>query len=60
MNRTDFGKLIAALRKEHFDPMAGKTWTQQMLAERSGLLPRAIGKIERGQKAALDADTLLR
>jgi len=60
MNRTDFGKLIAALRKEQFDPVAGKPWTQQMLAQRTGLLPRTIGEIERGQKAIMDADTLLR
>ncbi len=36
MNREDFGRLIAALRKEHGDE-ALKPWTQTMLAEEANL-----------------------
>jgi len=59
MNRKNFGQLIAALRTERFDPVLGKSWTQQMLAERTGLTTRIIGDIERGERVKLDAEVLL-
>lgn len=65
MDRKAFGKLIAALRKEHFDE-DGNRWTQARLAERaqqrnplSPLNDIIIGKIERGERALLDDQTLL-
>ncbi|MCB0176004.1 MAG: helix-turn-helix domain-containing protein, partial [Anaerolineae bacterium] len=65
MNRKAFGKLIAALRKEHFDQEDNRL-TQAMLAERaqkldplSPLNEIIIGKIERGERAILDDQTLL-
>ncbi|MCB0192476.1 MAG: helix-turn-helix domain-containing protein [Anaerolineae bacterium] len=65
MNRKAFGKLIAALRKEHFD-QDGNRLTQAKLAERAQQLdPHSplneiiIGKIERGERAILDDQTLL-
>ncbi|MCB0164124.1 MAG: hypothetical protein KDI79_07870, partial [Anaerolineae bacterium] len=65
MNRKAFGKLIAALRKEQFD-QEGNRLTQAMLAERAQKLdPHSplneiiIGKIERGERAMLDDQTLL-
>ena len=65
MDRKEFGKLIAALRKEHFDE-DGNRLTQAKLAERalqrdplSPLNEIIIGKIERGERAVLDDQTLL-
>jgi transcriptional regulator with XRE-family HTH domain len=65
MNRKDFGQLIAALRKEHFDE-EGNRLTQAKLAERAQRLdPQSplneiiIGKIERGERALRDDQTLL-
>ena len=65
MDRKEFGKLIAALRKEHFDE-EGNRLTQVKLAERarqlnplSPLNEIIIGKIERGERAMFDDQTLL-
>ena len=65
MNRKEFGQLIAALRKEHFDE-EGNRLTQAKLAERAQqrdpltpLNETIIGKIERGERAMLDDHTLL-
>ena len=65
MNRKEFGQLIAALRKEHFDE-EGNRLTQAKLAERTQqrdpltpLNETIIGKIERGERATLDDHTLL-
>ncbi len=65
MNRKEFGKLIAALRKEHFDE-DGNRLTQAKLAKRAQqrdpqtpLNEIIIGKIERGERAMLDEQTLL-
>lgn len=65
MDRKEFGKLIAALRKEHFDEN-GDRMTQAKLADRaqqldplSPLNEIIIGKIERGERALLDDHTLL-
>jgi transcriptional regulator with XRE-family HTH domain len=64
MNKVDFGKLIASLRKEH-DDEAGVPWTQAKLAEEANLAAGAdvfteyiIGSIERGNRN-LDEQTLL-
>jgi transcriptional regulator with XRE-family HTH domain len=59
MNREEFGTLVEALRKEHLDE-DNKKWTQQKLAEEARLSEQMIGTIERGSKATLDAETLLR
>lgn len=58
MNRQEFGQLIAALRKEHFDPVVGKVWSQKVLAEKSGLSEKVIGNIEQGRKVNFDSATL--
>jgi transcriptional regulator with XRE-family HTH domain len=60
MNRKEFGALIAALRREQFDPIEGKSWTQSVLAEKTNLSQRTIEEIERGAKAGIDSDTLVR
>lgn len=65
MNREEFGQLVAALRKEHFDDN-GDRLTQAKLAERvlaidpqTPLSSVVIGKIERGERTILDDQTLL-
>jgi hypothetical protein len=65
MNHKEFGHLIAALRKEYFDE-EGNRLTQAKLAEKaqqrdpfSPLNEIIIGKIERGERAMLDEQTLL-
>ena len=57
MRRSEFGKLIAALRQEHLDEY-GKPWTQQVLGQKTGLGKITIGKIERGQRGYIEEDTL--
>lgn len=59
MKKEEFGKLVTALRKEHRDENE-QIWTQQKLAELTKLTPIIIGKIERGEKANLDRDALVR
>ena len=65
MDRKQFGKLVAALRKEHYDEN-GDRYTQAKLAEiiaaedsRTPLNEIVIGKIERGERTILDDQTLL-
>jgi hypothetical protein len=65
MDHKEFGHLIAALRKEHFDE-DGNRLTQAKLAEKAQqrdphgpLNEIIIGKIERGERAMLDDQTLL-
>jgi hypothetical protein len=65
MNRKEFGQLVAALRKEQFDE-DGNRLTQSGLAARAArqnphrpLSDIIIGKIERGERAILDEETLL-
>lgn len=58
MNRKQFGQLIAALRKEHYDEL-GAIWTQARLAQEANLGEALIGNIERGTKANLEPDLLL-
>ncbi|MCB0019662.1 MAG: hypothetical protein KDE09_17850 [Anaerolineales bacterium] len=64
MDRNDFGQLVAALRKEVFDE-DGNRLTQKELANRiaaerpaTALTEVVIGKIERGERANLEADSL--
>jgi transcriptional regulator with XRE-family HTH domain len=64
MNRVDFGKLIAALRREHEDEQA-MPWSQQRLAQEANIAAGAelfnsgmISTIERG-KRGLDQNALL-
>jgi transcriptional regulator with XRE-family HTH domain len=59
MNRVEFGQLVAALRAEHLDEY-GRPWTQAKLAAATQLPVTMIGKIERGEKANLEADVLLK
>ena len=65
MDRKQFGKLVAALRKEQYDEN-GDRYTQASLAEailaqdrQTPLNEIIIGKIERGERAILDEHTLL-
>ena len=58
MEHTVFGKVVAALRKEQISFHSGQTWSQQDLAIESGLTPRIVGRIERGEQARLDGDVL--
>jgi transcriptional regulator with XRE-family HTH domain len=64
MNRKDFGKLIASLRREHEDE-EGLPWTQERLAHEANAAAGAqvynediISRIERG-KRTFDRNTLL-
>jgi hypothetical protein len=65
MDRKEFGKLVGALRKEHYDEN-GDRYTQAKLGEiilaqdpTTLLNEVVIGKIERGERTMLDAHTLL-
>ena len=65
MDRKQFGKLVAALRKEQ-DDENGDRYTQAKLAEiilnqdpQTPLNDIVIGKIERGERTILDDQTLL-
>jgi transcriptional regulator with XRE-family HTH domain len=59
MKRKDFGQLIAALRREQLDD-EGRQWTQERLAQEAALDPEVLGNIERGKRAYLKADMLVR
>jgi len=66
MDRKTFGQLVAALRKERFDE-EGNRFTQAELARvaeennsQTELNQIIIGKIERGERAILDDQTLLK
>jgi len=58
VHRATFGKIVAALRKERFDPVQGRTWTQKHLAQTAGLSERLIANIERGDRVNLEGDIL--
>ena len=58
MERKMFGKVVAALRKEQIDFNSGNNWSQEKLAEETGLTTRIVGKIERGSQVRLDRGTL--
>lgn len=58
MNREDFGRLVASLRKEIIDLRTGKFLIAKELASRANLLEKTISEIERGRKMNLDPETL--
>lgn len=60
MNQTNFGALIAALRKEQYDPIVGKVWSQARLARETSLSEKVIGDIERGTRSTLDEDIVIK
>lgn len=53
-----FGRLLAALRQEKFDPASGRRWSQKMLAQAAGLSPRIVASLQQGVKTKLETDTL--
>jgi len=53
-----FGKIVAALRREQIDFATGRRWSQQKLAEETGLTKRIVSKIERGRQARLEGEVL--
>ena len=59
MNRKEFGKLLAVLRKEQRDHQ-NNIFTQAKLAKETGLSEVVIGNLERGSKEKLDPDILLK
>ena len=58
MNRKEFGKLVAALRKSRPNSH-GQPTTQSQLAESTGISQQVLGNIERGGKVALEPEFLL-
>ena len=58
--QTHFGVLIATLRRQKFDPLAGKVWSQSRLAEEADLSLKIVGDIERGRRVNIDEHTLVR
>ena len=58
MEHVTFGKVVAALRREQINYNNGQNWSQQDLADETGLTPRIVGKIERGEQARLDGEIL--
>ena len=58
MEHETFGKIVAALRREHIDFATGRRWSQQKLAEETGLTKRIVSKIERGRQARLEGVVL--
>ncbi len=61
MNEGEFGRLLAALRREHMaegNPL--NCWTQERLGRESGLGMRIISDIETGKKQKLDREIILR
>lgn len=59
MNRKEFGRLVAALRKENMDEHL-QCWTQERLAQEANLPVALIGNIERGTKTNIYPDTLVK
>jgi transcriptional regulator with XRE-family HTH domain len=57
MNHKDFGKLIAALRKEHHN-FRGNQYTQAKLAELTNITEQIVGRIERGEKVVFEPEML--
>jgi transcriptional regulator with XRE-family HTH domain len=58
VDRTEFGRLVAALRREQRDEYY-REWTQQRLGAETGLGKAVIGKIEQGKRSILDEETLV-
>jgi transcriptional regulator with XRE-family HTH domain len=57
--RREFGRLLAALRKERILEV-GDFWRQETLAAEAGVLLAEVSKIERGLQKYLKPETLLR
>ena len=58
MEHETFGKIVAALRKDQIDFATGRRWSQQKLADETGLTKRIVSKIERGRQARLEGEVL--
>ena len=58
MEHETFGRIVAALRKEQINLSNGHSWSQQDLADETGLTQRIVSKIERGRQARLDGGIL--
>ncbi len=57
INLTEFGLLVKALRKSSVDQY-GNRWTRESLSEAIHLTPNQLGRLERGDRKYLDAQTL--
>lgn len=60
MEHSTFGQIIASLRKECLGSDTGRPWTQQQLAQATGLSERVIANLERGEKATIEGEILER
>jgi transcriptional regulator with XRE-family HTH domain len=58
MNRKQFGQIIATLRKSQFDLITGKSWSQQVLADKIGVSDRLIAALEQGAKSYFEPEIL--
>ena len=58
MEHETFSKIVAALRKEQINFDNGYSWSQQKLADETGLTRRIVSKIDRGRQARLDGEIL--
>ena len=57
MDSREFGKLLAALRKQNLNEF-GKTWNREELGKFIHISPHQLGRLERGTKKHLDTETL--
>lgn len=57
MNSREFGKLLAALRKQNLSEF-GKSWTREELSKFIHISPHQLGRLERGNRKYLDTETL--
>lgn len=57
MDSREFGKLLAALRKQNLNDY-GKTWTREELSRQIHISAHQLGRLERGSRKYLDTETL--
>ncbi len=57
MGNQEFGKLLAALRKQNLNEY-GKTWNREELGKYIHISPHQLGRLERGTRKHLDTETL--
>jgi len=57
MDSREFGKLLAALRKQNLTDH-GKTWTREELSRHIHISAHQLGRLERGSRKYLDTETL--
>ncbi len=50
--------MLKTLRRQKYDPIIGKVWSQDRLANEANLSVKIIGDIERGRRVNLDRNTL--